>query len=217
MPLVGVNDAARTHSEKGGKATGDSRRSDAYHFNVLRMPSCCLDLPVLLPYGIFADLVTMPQRRRWSILSSPVGATYTAIVRPAPLQSRRSSSTPRSDRISKELKRSPLMSTSSPKAQATSILSPIPANLADEASADRRSPDRHHDEKLRQQSGSPRARKRDKVRMVGHNLQNAFKSWFKEVSISSLLLEHLAKKLPLTRRRNQMVPLSFHIRYLRSI
>ena len=72
-------------------------------------------------------------------------------------------------------------------------LSPSLASLADDAvfypgSAALRSAERLEEKGLRQEAAHARARKRDRVKMVGHNLHTAFKTWFKEVSESLLLL-----------------------------
>ena len=113
---------------------------------------------------------------------SPVGAVYTSIIKTAQFSAlprptadsyglNRMTSIPRSTQpqhAPSSLTESAVFYDSPPAAQPRPLSNGSPGNEVDE------------------RAFSFRVRKRDKVKMVGHHLHSAFRSWFKEVSTCSL-------------------------------
>jgi hypothetical protein len=124
-------------------------------------------------------------------IGSPVGALYTSIIKPikrtgqhtpnSPLRSPNDHTPHRGMSSKGRTHQQAYTSTSSLTDSAVFYEPRSPASPSSKGMhlADGDSDEHHHNN---HSDGALRARKRDKVKMVGHNLHTAFKSWFKDVS-----------------------------------
>jgi hypothetical protein len=136
-----------------------------------------------------SNCIMSPQPSRRAFPASPVGAVYSSIIRSAHrTESRNTEETKARQRMAIK---TPHFNHHHHNTHPTA--SPSTASLTEEAvfyhptsrpsSAQHSSPEDLDDESVDHRGRS--VRKRDKVKMVGHNLHTAFRSWFKDVSCLS--------------------------------